>query len=143
MTAPVFVDTNVFVYFRDATEPDKQARAAAWLEQLWRERTGRLSYQVLQEYYVTVTRKLKPGLSENRARQDVGALEAWHPVPTDGAIFEAAWQLQDEASFSWWDALIVAAAQSCGARTLLSEDMQHGREIGPLKIVNPFEVRPT
>lgn len=142
MTAPVFVDTNVLVYFRDSREPDKQARAGAWLERLWQERTGRLSYQVLQEYYVTVTRKLKPGLSENEARRDVKRLTAWHPVPTDDAIFEAAWQLQDEASFSWWDALIVAAAQSCGARTLLSEDMQHGREIGPLKIVNPFETAP-
>jgi predicted nucleic acid-binding protein len=80
MTAKVFVDTNVLVYWRDASEPDKQARALAWMETLWERRTGRLSFQVLQEFYVTVTAKLDPGLTPELARLDVGHLMSWKPV---------------------------------------------------------------
>ena len=65
MSAKVFVDTNVLVYCRDASEPEKQAQTAAWMASLWEQKTGRLSFQVLQEYYVTVTAKLSPGLSRN------------------------------------------------------------------------------
>jgi predicted nucleic acid-binding protein len=68
---PVFVDTNVLVYARDASEPDKQPQALAWTEHLWRTRTARLSFQVLQEYYAATTRKLKPGLSPEQARADI------------------------------------------------------------------------
>jgi predicted nucleic acid-binding protein len=60
---PVFVDTNVLVFARDASEPVKQPQAAAWIDHLWRTRTARLSFQVLQEYYATTTRRLKPGLT--------------------------------------------------------------------------------
>jgi predicted nucleic acid-binding protein len=60
MSAKVFVDTNVLVYCRDASEPKKQAQNSAWMAALWKQRTGRLSFQVLQEYYVTVTSKLSP-----------------------------------------------------------------------------------
>jgi predicted nucleic acid-binding protein len=61
MSAKVFVDTNILVYCRDASEPQKQAQTAAWMAALWKQRTGRLSFQVLQEFYVTVTAKLTPG----------------------------------------------------------------------------------
>jgi predicted nucleic acid-binding protein len=74
MLAPVFVDTNVFLYARDAGEVDKQPRAAAWPEYLWREQIGRTSVQVLSEYYVNVTRKLSPELAPREAWDDVQAL---------------------------------------------------------------------
>ena len=77
---PVFVDTNVLVYARDASERDKQRRASAWMAHLWRTGSGRLSVQVLQEYYVTVTRKLQPGLPKKDARADVQDLLAWKPL---------------------------------------------------------------
>jgi hypothetical protein len=67
-TVPVFVDTNVLVYARDASEPEKQPQAAAWIEHLWWTRTARLSFHVLQEYYATTTRKLKPGLTPDQTR---------------------------------------------------------------------------
>ncbi len=67
MNGPVFVDTNVLVYARDAGEAVKQAKATALLQSLWESRAGRLSYQVLHEYYATVTRKLKPGLPQQDA----------------------------------------------------------------------------
>ena len=75
-----FVDTNVLVYARDAISPKKQQQAHSWLEQLWRQKTGRLSYQVLQEYYITVTQKLSPGLEISDARDDVRVFETWNPI---------------------------------------------------------------
>ncbi|MHB8068399.1 MAG: PIN domain-containing protein [Desulfobaccales bacterium] len=142
MNAKVFVDTNVLVYCRDASEPEKQAKATAWMAALWERRTGRLSYQVLQEFYVTVTAKLEPGLEPDAARTDVRALLAWHPVPMDARVLEGAWLLQDRYIFSWWDALIMAAAQAAGCRYLLSEGFQLGMKVGDLMVINPFQITP-
>jgi predicted nucleic acid-binding protein len=142
MSAKIFVDTNVLVYCRDATEPEKQARAAAWLAALWQERTGRLSFQVLQEYYVTVTAKLTPGLPQELARREVRLLSAWHPLAVDERLLEEAWFLQDHHHLSWWDALIVAAAQRTGCRYLLSEDFLEGYDWGNITVVNPFRTWP-
>ena len=123
MTAPVFVDTNVFVYSRDARDPGKQASARSWLETLWETRRGRVSRQVLHEYYVTVTRKLKPGLSVDEARSDVRALFHWLQPIDPEPLIESAWALQDRSALSFWDALIVGAAQALGCGSLLSEDL--------------------
>ncbi len=134
----VFVDTNVLVYARDDSEPDKQPRAAAWVEHLWRSRTARLSIQVLQEYYATTTRKLEPGLSPEQARADVRDLLAWRPVPVDAEAIEAGWSVEDRFGLSCWDALIVATAKIAGCEYLLTEDLQHGAELDGLRVVNPF-----
>ena len=136
----VFVDTNVLVYARDASEPDKQPRAAAWVEHLWRTRTARLSFQVLQEYYATTTRKLEPGLSPDQARADVRNLLAWRPVPVGAQVIEAGWSVEDRFGLSCWDALIVAAARIAGCEYLLTEDLQHGAELDGLQVLNPFRV---
>lgn len=138
----VFVDSNVLVYARDSTEPDKQSRAALWMEALWRSRAGRLSFQVLHEYYVTVTAKLDPGLETDAARADVRALMAWKPVAATDARLEAAWRLQDRFDLSWWDAQIVAAAQQAGCSVLLSEDLQHGQDLAGVEVVSPFRSAP-
>ena len=103
-----FVDTDVLVYARDVTEPIKQRLAHGWLDRLWKERSGRVSYQVLQEYYVTVTRKLSPGLVVADARDDVRAFQVWNPYATDKNVFDVAWSVQDRVGFSWWDSLVVA-----------------------------------
>ena len=142
MTATIFVDTNVLVYRRDAAQGEKQALAEAWMERLWSERNGRLSYQVLQEYYVTVTSKLKPGLEAESARNDVRALLAWHPVTVEAGVVEAAWVIQDRYQLSWWDALIVAAAQVADCQFLLTEDLQDGQELGEVRVVSPFSNSP-
>jgi predicted nucleic acid-binding protein len=136
---PVFVDTNVLVYARDASDLEKQAAAAAWIEHLWTCAAGRLSVQVLQEYYVTTTRKLDPGLPVEEARQDVRDLAAWRPVRIDEAIVETAWRLEDRYRLAFWDSLIVAAAQSAGCEVVLTEDLQAGLEIDGLRIVDPFQ----
>ena len=108
------------------------------METLWRSRNGRTSHQVLQEYYVTVTRKLRPGLPASIARDDVRALIEWNPIATDAALLERAWAIEERARLPFWDALIVAAAAASGASTLLTEDMQEGAEIEGVLIVNPF-----
>jgi len=87
MTARVFVDTNVLVNARDTTETEKQPWAELWLQALWKERRGGNRYQVLQKYYVTVTRKLEPGLPAQQARQDVQNLFVWNPVVTRSSHF--------------------------------------------------------
>jgi len=140
MTAQTFVDTNVLVYARDGAQGRKHARAAEWMRHLWETRTGILSHQVLAEYYVTVTAKLKPGMPVEHARADVRALLAWQPVSTTPAVLERAWELQDRHRLAWWDALIVASALGADCRTLLTEDLQHGQRFGDLEVRSPFEV---
>ncbi len=142
MTAPIFVDTNVLLYARDASEPEKQPVAAAWLEALWHDRTGRLSVQVLQEYYAVATRKFKPGLPRAEARADIRNLVAWQPIAIDEGVLEMAWGVQDRFGLSWWDALIVAAAKRGGCRWLLTEDLQHGQDLDGVEVVSPFVVEP-
>jgi predicted nucleic acid-binding protein len=106
MIEPIFVDTSVLVYRFDAAKPGKQGTADAWLARLWETRSGRLSYQVLREFYVTVTKKLTKVLDRNQARRAVRSLMAWNPVPSNDRIIETAWDLEDRFSLSWWDALI-------------------------------------
>jgi len=142
MTATYFVDTNVLVYARDASEAAKQPPAREWMDYLWGQHAGRLSVQVLQEYYQVVTRKLQPGLSRQQARDDIRDLLAWQPVSMSGAVIEQAWAVEEEYSLSWWDALIVAAARNEQCDYLLSEDMQDGQELGSLVVLNPFNTQP-
>lgn len=138
----VFVDTNVLVYHRDSTEPQKQRQAALWMAYLWEAGAGRVSQQVLQEYYVTVTRKLEPGLSVDEAREDVAALSAWNPLAPDAELLEDAWAIEDRYGLSFWDALIAAAARRLGCTTLLTEDLQDGQELGNLTVRSPFSAPP-
>ena len=138
MTGPIFVDTNVLVYARDRTDAGKQRAAAEWMAALWDTRAGRLSVQVLREYYVTLTRKLDPPRSLADAREDVLALATWDPVPMDAGILEDGWMVQDRYGLSWWDALIVAAASRSGSRWILSEDFQAGQDLLGLTVLDPF-----
>ena len=140
---PVFVDTNVLVYGRDTLHATKHARATEWIADLWERREGRLSVQVLQEYYVTTTRKLRPGLHAEDARADIVDLTAWGPVQIDAQALASAWSIEDRFGLSFWDALIVASAHVAGCQTLLTEDLQHGMDLDGVRIVDPFQVAPT
>jgi predicted nucleic acid-binding protein len=140
MTATVFVDTNIFVYARDASEPRKQSAAADWIRELWIEQRGRTSLQVLSEYYATVTRKLDPGLSPDDAWDDVSALFAWEPQQIDRSVIIGAREIESRHALSWWDSMIVAAAQLQNCSLLLTEDLQHGFECGIVTVRNPFIV---
>jgi predicted nucleic acid-binding protein len=142
MTGDVFVDTNVFVYDQDCSAPVKQRAAHEWLRFLWTTQRGRTGAQALSEYYTTVTRKLKPGRDPALAREDVRDLQVWRPVPVDVELVTRAWGLEDRFFLSWWDALIVAAAQTAGCGALLTEDLQDGQELEGLLVVDPFRHSP-
>ena len=139
MTGPVFVDTNVFVYLHDDSEPQKKTRADEWISLLVRDRSGRVSFQVLQELYSTLTSKRRLKVDVAEARLIVRELAVWQPVAADLAMLERAWVLQDRFPLSWWDALIIAAVQTCECKVLLTEDLQHGQEFGAVRVVNPFD----
>ena len=138
MTVPVFVDTNVIVYRFDTRDPRKQSRDVDWFTLLWNRRSGRVSFQVLQEAYAVLTRKRKPAMGTADAQRIVRGLAAWQPVTMDLRILERAWLLQERHLLSWWDALIVVAAQTCGCKVLLTEDLQHGYEFDEVRVVDPF-----
>lgn len=136
MTAPVFVDTNVLIYAMDEGDPQKHGAALNWRAELWRSGRGRISYQVLQEFYANVAQKW-PGVRE-QARAEARDLLAWQPVKMDAALLELGWRLQDRFQLSFWDALIVAAAKSSSCRYLLTEDLQAGQDLDGVFVVNPF-----
>jgi predicted nucleic acid-binding protein len=138
MNDRVFVDTNILVYSRDASESRKQKRALDLLAELWRDRTGRVSIQVLNEYYVTVTRKLVPGMSPDDAWADVEALSAWDPIVLDVALLGRARAVQQRYGTSWWDATIIAAAYRAQCGVILSEDLAHGQAYFGVVVRNPF-----
>jgi predicted nucleic acid-binding protein len=134
--SPVFVDSNVFLYAVDEADPYKQQIARKWRDELWKSRRGRVSFQVLGEFYVNAVRK-RPAAREE-ARAEVRDLLAWHPVVTDAALLERGWKLQDRYRLSYWDALIVAAAKAASCRYLLTEDLQAGQEMDGIEVLNPF-----
>jgi predicted nucleic acid-binding protein len=130
------------VYRFDADKPDKQSQADAWLRQLWQTRSGRLSYQVLREFYVTVTRKLAKQLDARDARDAVVALLAWKPAMDSDRTLSIAWDVEDRCAISWWDALIVAAALEQSCSILLTEDLQDGQNFDGVRVVDPFTHAP-
>jgi predicted nucleic acid-binding protein len=140
MNALVFVDTNVFIHALDQADLKKQESARTWRAELWRSRRGRVSFQVLQEFYVKITQKWPAARDE--ARAEVRDLLAWRPVAVDAVILERGWKIQDRYGLSFWDALIVAAARSTACRYLLTEDLQAGQDVDGVTVVNPFHRSP-
>jgi predicted nucleic acid-binding protein len=140
MTAPVFVDSNVFLYAVDDADLRKQQVARDWRAELWKSRLGRVSFQVLNEFYVNAVR-LKPTASDE-ARAEVRDLMAWNPIAVDATVIESAWKLQDRYQLPYWDSLIVAAAKVAACGFLLSEDLQNGQKLDGVEVVNPFLHKP-
>lgn len=136
MSVRSFFDTNVLVYSDDNSSKRKQARALELLAEHRRAGTGVVSLQVLQEYFVTVTRKLQ--VDAQVARRKVELLAQFDVAAPEIADVLAAIDLHRLHGFSFWDALIVRAAQQAACRVLFSEDLQHNRVIDGLRVMNPF-----
>ena len=132
-----FVDSNVLIYAHDVDAGLKRDVAKALLRGLWLARTGVLSTQVLHEFYVNVTRKIRTPVSKAEARAVVGTYIPWCLEPQTGDVNEA-FRIEDEAGIGFWDALIVAAAARGGATRVLSEDLNPGQIISGITVVNPF-----
>ena len=136
MSVPVFVDTNVLVYADDPADPVKREKAQGLLRQVAREKSGRLSLQVLQEYFAVATRKL--GMDAAAARQGVELYAQLDVVRLEAVDLFGAIDLHRLYDLSIWDALIVRAALISGCRKLYTEDLQAGFRIENLEVVNPF-----
>jgi len=141
MNAKTFVDTNVLIYAHDADAGGKREIARAALRELWIRRSGAVSPQVLQEFYVNATRKIASPLPKPSARTVVDTYAAWC-VETTPAEIAAAFRIEDEARIGFWDALIVASARKAGAGRILSEDLNAGQSIAGVRIENPFSAQP-
>ena len=137
MSAKTFVDTNVLVYAHDLDDRVKHTAARDVLRALWDDGAGVLSPQVLQEFYVNVTRKIAKPLAKSTARQVVSAYATWC-IDITAAEVAAAFAIEDAARIGFWDALIIASAAAAGAGRLLSEDLNSGQTIAGVLIENPF-----
>jgi predicted nucleic acid-binding protein len=138
MSGIAFVDSNLLIYAHDRDAGPKREVAMTLFDRLWSERTGTLSVQVLQEFFVTVTRKLLTPVAKAQAREIVRAYAPWVISPTTPETILRATELSETASIDFWDALIVAAAEQSGAETLYSEDLNDGQLIAGVRVVNPL-----
>ena len=137
MSGKAFIDSNILIYAHDTHDPRKHVIAQALLADLLQSRTGLLSPQVLQEFYVNVTRKVAVPLPKGIAREIVEDFSILC-VNTTAADVTAAFRIENESKISFWDALICASALKSGAQTIYSEDLNHGQEIAGICIENPF-----
>jgi len=138
----VFVDTNVLLYAVDDREIGKRDRAREWLAACWQYRCGRLSMQVLNEFYVNARKKFPGAVSAGDARADIRRYQLWRPWVIDHPTVETAWAVETRYGLNYWDALMVAAAQQQGCTMLLTEDLQHDQRIDGVRIVDPFRAGP-
>ncbi|MBA3887272.1 MAG: PIN domain-containing protein [Acidobacteria bacterium] len=137
-SAREFVDANVLVYAFDASAGPKKATAERLLAGLWETATGCVSVQVLQEFFVTVTRKVAAPLSLDDAADRVREFSAWRVFSPTADDVLAAIHLQKQSRLSFWDAMVVHAAVEAGADVLWTEDLTDGQVLRGVHIRNPF-----
>src|ERR1700722_239111 len=137
MSGKTFIDTNILIYAHDTDAGAKHQIAKSVLRNLWSERTGVLSVQVLQEFYVNVTRKISSPLSKNLAGLVVSSYAIWCTETTPAEIASAL-RIEDESQIGFWDALIVSSASKNGATRILSEDLNARQRIAGILVENPF-----
>ena len=138
MSGRAFVDTNVLVYAHDSGAGDRHRIARDLIERLWAERGGVLSTQVIQEFYVNVRRRAQRPISPPEARRLVDDYLTWEIVVNDAASIREAIAIEERYRLTFWDALVVHAANQSGAEILYSEDLGHGQVYGAVELVNPF-----
>jgi predicted nucleic acid-binding protein len=138
MSVKTFVDSNILIYAHDLDAGIRRQEAAERLKVLWRDSAGCLSAQVLQEFYVNVTQKIRAPLSRTAAREVIRSYRVWvHSVITPETIVRAS-EIGEIWHISFWDGMIVAAAEQDGVSELLTEDLNHGQLVAGIRIVNPF-----
>jgi predicted nucleic acid-binding protein len=138
MSARYFVDTNILMYAHDASAGPKHARAKALVEELWRDRNGVVSTQVLQELAVNLRRKAVRPLDAKTTREIIADYLAWQVVVNTGESILEALEFEAQYRVSFWDALVIAAAQHSGVAVLYSEDLNEGQRYGSIRVVNPL-----
>jgi len=139
MSDRYFVDTNILMYAHDASAGEKHERARALLEELWHNRSGVVSTQVLQELAVNLRRKAAKPLDAKATREVVADYLTWQVVVNGGESILEALDLEQRYQVSFWDALVLRAAQAAGAELLYSEDLSDGQMYGSVRVVDPFK----
>ncbi len=139
MSDKYFVDTNILMYAHDASAGEKHERARALLEELWHNRSGVVSTQVLQELAVNLRRKAAKPLDAKATREVVADYLTWQVVVNGGESILEALDLEQRYQVSFWDALVLRAAQAAGAELLYSEDLSDGQMYGSVRVVDPFK----
>ena len=139
MSVVTFVDSNILICAHDLDAGIKRERAVAKLRELWDSGTGRISVQVLQEFYVNATQKLTTPAARSTAREVIKTYGVWIHRDTTVETVTRATDIAEMARISFWDALIVASAEEVGAEEILSEDLNDGQVIAGIKIVNPLK----
>jgi predicted nucleic acid-binding protein len=134
----IFIDTNILVHGHDVDAGQKHQIARSTLVELWEQRTGVMSVQVLQEFYVTMTRKVLRPLPPNKVRNIIQDYFSWHIEMNDPLSVLVASRIEENYRISFWDALIVATASKANVSKILTEDLQAGRLIEGILIENPF-----
>ncbi len=138
MSDKYFVDTNILMYAHDTAAGEKHDRANALVQELWRTRSGVISTQVLQELCVNLRRKAGRPLDLRTTREIVTDYLAWEVVVNGGESILEALEIENRYGVTFWDALVIHAAESSGASVLYSEDLSDGQTYGSVRILNPL-----
>ena len=138
MTDKVFLDTNVLVYAHDEGAPEKRDRSRQLIFESMRNGSGVISAQVLSEFFVTVTRKAQVPMTADRAKKEIVLLSTMETIDVDSTLVVRAVDMAERWRVSYWDALVLAAAERAGCRTLYSEDLADGQSYGSVTVRNPY-----
>jgi predicted nucleic acid-binding protein len=138
MSGKTFVDTNILIYAHDLDSGEKHLRAKELIIGLWEEGVGVISTQVLQEFYVTVRRKIPHPLRPTQARGIIESYLAWEVVQNGPESILRASEIEERYELSFWDSLIISAAAKADAERIVTEDLNHGQVIEGILLVNPF-----
>ena len=133
-----FIDTNIFLYAYDNSEPVKQKQAQVLIRELWQIKRGCLSIQVLQELYVNLTHKVKHRVDKGTAIKIISDLGQWKYHSPDLLSLQEAARIEESYQVSFWDALIICSARQLNCHTLWSEDLNSGQEYHGVTVLNPF-----
>ena len=138
MSDKYFVDTHILMYAHDTSAGEKHDRAKTLVEELWRDRTGVVSTQVLQELSVNLRKKVRRPLDAKTTRDIVADYLTWQVIVNGGESILEAIDLESRYQISFWDALVIQAAQLSGAEILYSEDLSDGQKYGSVRVINPL-----
>ena len=140
--ARCFVDTSVLILSEDGAHAQARAAAMAWLAELWTRRSGRLSTQVLSDFYEQITQRIVPPMPNGDARAEVRRYQHWQPWKIDHATVEGAWSIESRFGLSYVDALVVASAKAQGCTVLLSLELPHEAVFDSVQVLDPRRAAP-
>ena len=138
MPDKVFFDTNVLVYAHDLESAEKKAKSQGLIFESLRAGRGVISAQVLSEFFVTITRKVKKPMTVEQARREIVLLSAMETVDIDATLVVRAVDMKERWKLNYWDALILGSAERAGCQTVYSEDLSDGQTYGDVTVRNPY-----